>query len=220
MDPLAKFDILAVLRVTLAVLKRAEFDPLLWLTTLLWVNAKESQLFSKRFMSFQPTSTNWLLSINCSGVWDSFTISEVSDSPLYLKWHFLFQGTLIQALLSLYLKGCFDHHCLHASHNAEKMLHRLGLCCSFITRTIFKHSCLTNASAVQSIQMASCSLQLLEANYLCLNVEMERGFQQLLASAFRMGWKPLSGNTDKSSVWAVEDNGPAVGRNDNCSAEK
>lgn len=162
-------------------------------------------------MSFQPTSTNWLLSINCCSVVVVLLSAEVSDSLLYFKWHFLFQGTLIQALLSSYLKGYFDHHCLHGSHNAKEMLHRLGLVlllsspkpCSNIP--IWQISWKFRASKCLSVP---CSFW--KKSYLILYVEMERGSQQLLTSAFRMGWRPLSGNI-KCSVWAVGDNEPAGG---------
>lgn len=103
----------------------------MWLTSFLWVNTKESKLFSKRFISFQPTSTNWFFSVNCCSSGNSFTIywgfwfTALSEVALSIS-----RQSLIQALLQvLYEKGYYDHHCLHGSHNAKKMPHRLDLCC-------------------------------------------------------------------------------------------
>lgn len=140
--------------------------------------------------------------------------TEVSDSLLYLKWQFLFQGTLIEALLSLYEKHYFDHHCLHGSHNAEKTMHRSGLCCC--------SHCLDH---VQTLQVDKCLRSSGHPNGLmfpavsgikAILVYMWRWRQDLsglwlLASAVRMEMKVL---VWKYNVWAVEDNGSAGRRND------
>lgn len=140
--------------------------------------------------------------------------TEVSDSLLYLKWQFLFQGTLIEALLSLYEKHYFDHRCRHGSHNAEKTMHRSDCAAALIAWTMFKHSKLTNVSEVQGIQMASCSLQFLEEKlslFTCGGgdrTSVACGFW-LLRLEWR--WRYLSGNT-MSGQWKRNDISPVKSR--------
>lgn len=122
---------------------------------------------------------------------------EVSDSLLYLKWHFLFQGTLMQVLLSLlYEKGCLDHHCFHGSHNAKKTLHRLGLCCCSHhldhVQTLRVDKCLRNSEHLNGLMFPAVS------GRKAIFVYMRRWRQDL--SGFWLlplewRWRHLSGNT-------------------------
>lgn len=131
----------------------------MWLTSFLWVRAKESYLF-KSFIYFQPTSTNWFFfSVNCCCPWNSFTIYwSFWFTSLFEVAHSISRYSLFQALLRLYEKGYRDHHCLHESHSAKNMPHRLDLCCC----SHHVDHVQINGSNVQNIQMALCSLQFLE----------------------------------------------------------
>lgn len=123
--------------------------------------------------------------------------TEVSDSLLYLKWHFLFQDTLIQALLSLlYEKGYFDHHCLHGSHSAKKTLHRLGLCCCSHcldhVQTLWVDKCLRSSQHPNGLMFPAVSGR--KAIFVCMwRWRQDLSGFWLLPLEWR--WRHLSGNT-------------------------